>query len=72
MIDAVKEPELYDLRFDWNESRNLAAQNATIVGRMMRMVEQVRSELGDYDRTGSGARFFDPGPRRPDMEAWRR
>lgn len=72
MIDAVKAPELYDLRFDWNESRNLAAQNATIVGRMMRMVEQVRSELGDYDRTGSGARFFDPGPRRPDMEAWRR
>ncbi len=72
MIDAVESPELYDLRFDWGESRDLAAQNPRIVERLMRTVEQVRSEFGDYNRIGTGSRFFDPGPRRPDMNAWRR
>ena len=71
MIDAVDQAELYDLRFDWGESRNLAAQRPGIVERMMRMAELARAELGDYDRTGTGARFFDPGPSRPDMDAWR-
>lgn len=72
MIDEVEEPELYDLRLDWGESRDIAEQNPHVVERLMRMAERVRSELGDFDRTGSGARFFDPGPRRPDMDAWRR
>ena len=71
MIDAVAEAELYDLRFDWGESRNVAAQNPGIVSRLSKLAERVRSELGDYDRTGAGARFFDPGPARPDMDAWR-
>ncbi len=72
MVDSVEAPELYDLRFDWGERRDLAAQHPAIVERLMRMVEQVRSDLGDYDRIGVEARFFDPGPRRPDMNAWRR
>ena len=71
MIDSVERAELYDLRFDWGESRNLAAQRPGIVERMMRMAELARAELGDYDRAGTGARFFDPGPSRPDMDAWR-
>ena len=72
MIDAVPEPELYDLELDWNESRNLAELREDIVGRLLQLVEEVRAELGDYDRVGSGARFHDSGPRRPDMDAWRR
>ena len=72
MIDAVAEPELYDLEMDWNESRDLAEQRGDIVERMSALAEQVRGELGDFDRVGSGARFHDPGPRRPDMDAWRR
>ena len=70
MIDAVAAPELYDLSLDWEESRNVAAQNPSIVQRLMRVVAGVRSELGDYDTTGSGARFFDEGDHRPDMRAW--
>ena len=27
-------------------------------------IEAARAELGDIDRTGSGARFFEPGPRK--------
>ena len=72
MIDEVRRPELYDMRLDPEESRDVAEQNGPVVARLMQLVERVRSELGDYDRIGSGVRFFDPGPPRPDMEAWRR
>ncbi len=71
MIDAVPQPELYDLRFDSGESRNVAQQNGEIVARLMRLVQHVRAQLGDYERIAADARFFDPGPRRPDMAAWR-
>ena len=72
MIDAVDEPELYDLEMDWNESRDLARLRGDVVERMTNHAERVRSELGDFDRVGSGARFHESGPRRPDMDAWRR
>ena len=71
MIDAVDQPELYDLRFDWGESRDVSAQNAPIVERLMGIADRARSAVGDYDRVGPEARFFDPGAPRPDMESWR-
>ncbi len=71
MIDSVEGTELYDLRFDWGESRDVAEQNGAIVERLMKVVEEVRAELGDYDRAGSDVRFFDAGPHRPDMDSWR-
>lgn len=72
MIDAVEEPQLYDLDADWGERRNVARQNGGVVDRLRRLAESVRAELGDFDRIGSAARFLDPGPRRPDMDAWKR
>ncbi len=72
MIDEVDGPELYDLRFDWGESRNVAEQRGDVVERLIGLVDQVRSALGDYDRVGSAVRFFDAGPRRPRMDQWRR
>ena len=72
MTDSVEAAELYDLRFDWGERRDVAAQNASTVERLMGMVEWARRGLGDYDRTGQGARFFDSGPPRPDMDSWRK
>ena len=71
MIDAVDAPELYDLRFDWNESRDVSEQRGAVVERLMGLVEQVRERLGDYDRIGADVRFFDPGPRRPEMDSWK-
>ncbi len=71
MIDSVQADELYDLRFDWGESRNVAEQNVTIVERLRVLAERARAELGDYDKTGSGVRFFDAGPHRADMDSWR-
>ena len=71
MIDAVDTPELYDLQFDWNESRDVSEQRGAVVERLMGLVEQVRERLGDYDRIGADVRFFDPGPRRPKMDSWK-
>ena len=32
------------------------------------LAEEVREDIGDYDRIGKGARFFDPQPKRPDIK----
>ena len=63
--DGVGNTELYDLGADAGETRNVAAANPEVVKRLMQQVEAKRAELGDYDRIGQGARFFDDGPRRP-------
>ncbi|MEW4530714.1 sulfatase [Maioricimonas sp. JC845] len=66
----VDELTLYDLQEDSGEARNVAADHPEIVARLQRLIEQARRELGDYNRIGSGARFLDDGPKRPDM--WRK
>ena len=70
--EGVAEPELYDLESDIGEAHNVAAAHPEVVGRLTALAEQAREELGDYDRIGAGARFFDDGPRRPDMNFWQR
>ena len=64
MIEAVPERQLYNLDDDPGETTNVAAEHAEIVEALMRRIERARVELGDIDRTGSGARFFDSGERR--------
>ncbi len=64
MIEAVKETQLFDLKRDPGESRNLAKSNPEVVKALMKRIESARAELGDIDRTGAGARFFEKGPRR--------
>ncbi len=71
MIDAVAEPELYDLANDMSEKHDVAAQHPDVVAKLIRLIEQARQDLGDYDTVGKGARFFDDGPRRPDASRWR-
>jgi len=70
MVDAVEDTELYDLETDIGESQNVAAEHPDVVKRLMGVVEEARRDLGDYDRIGRGARFFDSGPRRPDVARW--
>jgi arylsulfatase A-like enzyme len=64
MIDAVGETELYDLTADIGETKNVAKLHPEIVNELMKRIARAREELGDHDRTGKGARFFDTGPRR--------
>jgi len=71
MIDAVPAPQLFDLHADIGEKHDVAAENPEVVERLMGLVEKARADLGDYDRMGSGARFFDEGPRWPETAQWR-
>jgi len=72
MVDAVEELSLYDLKTDIEEKHNVAGQHPDVVTRLMGLIEKARADLGDYDRVGQGARFFDDGPKRPDMDFWKR
>ena len=70
MIDAVPEVALYDMLNDPGEEDNVAAQHPDIVANLQQRITAAREELGDYNRIGSGARFFDAGPQRPKAARW--
>ena len=72
MVDAVAKLQLYDLETDIAEKHDLAARRPEVVAQLMKLIERARQDLGDYNRAGQGARFFDPGPRRPDALRWQR
>jgi len=56
---------LYDLEADLGETTDVAGANPQVVAGLMAVAESAREDVGDYNRIGKGARFFDPGPRRP-------
>ncbi|MFP6882162.1 MAG: sulfatase [Roseibacillus sp.] len=64
MIEAVPETQLFDLSADPGETTNRADKHPEIVEKLMERIERGRRDLGDIDRTGSGARFFEEGPRK--------
>lgn len=64
LIEEIPEIQLFDLELDAAEAWNLATVYPDTVKKLMKRIEWARKELGDIDRTGSGARFFDPGERR--------
>ena len=70
-VFEIKAPLLYDLEADIGETRDVAAQHPDVVTRLLTLAGRARADIGDYDRIGAGARFFDPGPRRPRMHAWK-
>ena len=71
MIDEVKEVQLFDLKNDIGETTNLADKHPDIVKRLMKLIENAREELGDCDRIGKGARFYDQDPKRPGIEKYK-
>ena len=67
---AFGEPLLYDLEGDVSETTNVAQANPKVVKQLLAIAEKARTEIGDYNRIGSGARFFDEGVHRPDLKKW--
>jgi arylsulfatase len=64
MIERLAEPQLFDLTVDPGETNNLAQAHPETVASLSQRLEAARTELGDIDRTGRGARFFEAGPRK--------
>lgn len=66
----IKNPMLFDLENDIGERRDVADKHPDIVARLLKLAEKARSDIGDYNRIGKNARFFDPQPPRPDIAKW--
>lgn len=64
MIEAVPETLLFNLDIDPGESQNVASSHSEVVTALLKRIELARNELGDIDKVGSGARFYDKGPRK--------
>ncbi|MEO2019402.1 MAG: N-acetylgalactosamine-6-sulfatase, partial [Fuerstiella sp.] len=53
------------LHNDLGETTNVADQNPQTVQRLLTLAEEMRKDLGDYDRVGRNMRFFDAADERP-------
>lgn len=61
---------LYNLETDIGETTDVAEQHPEVVQRLTALADKARSELGDYNRMGSGVRFFEEGPKWPRRQQW--
>ena len=72
LLEPVTELSLYNLEADIGETANVAGQNPEVVEGLSALADRAREELGDYDRIGSGVRFFEDGPKWPRRQQWMR
>ncbi|WP_017444742.1 sulfatase [Gayadomonas joobiniege] len=66
----IPEPMLIDLEKDISETQNVAKEHPEIVNHLLKLAKAASNDIGDYDRAGTGARFFDPDPIRQDAKKW--
>ena len=64
---AITQPLLFDLQADIGEATEVAAAHLEVVAELLKKVEWARGDIGDFNRIGKNARFFDPQPTRPDI-----
>ena len=62
------EPVLYNLDKDIGEQNDVAHKHPKVVERLMRLAEEGRKDIGDYNRRGEGIRNFEPFDPRPDVK----
>ena len=70
ILEPVTELALYNLDSDIGETANVAADHPDEVERLTALADAAREELGDYDRIGTGVRFFEEGPKWPRRQQW--
>ncbi|RMG01685.1 MAG: N-acetylgalactosamine-6-sulfatase, partial [Planctomycetota bacterium] len=66
-VIEIPRPMLFDLETDIGERHDVADEHPDVVRRLLKLAEKARADIGDYNRVGAGARFFDPQPKRPDI-----
>ena len=69
-VFEITRPMLFDLENDIGERSDVADENPEVVGKLLELARWARADIGDYDRAGENARFFDPEPARPDAAKW--
>jgi len=62
---AVQKPLLYDLYTDYRERYDVADEQPAVVAELLSFAEEVRADMGDYNRLGRNTRLFDPFEERP-------
>ena len=58
-------PFLVDLDKDLGETTNVAEQHPDVVKKLLGLAQNMRNDLGDFDRVGKNMRFFDIINQRP-------
>lgn len=69
---GVETPMLFDLEADVGEQNDVARKHPEAVRKLLDLAEAARGDIGDYNRIGKNARFFDPQPARPDVAKWKK
>lgn len=69
-MEPVRDYELYNLKNDISERRDIAAQYPEKIKELIELAEKAREEIGDYNKIGKGARFYDEGSKRPEAIKW--
>lgn len=62
-IESLPQTQLFNVRTDLAESKDLTAESPALVKQLIDLVEKSRAELGDFTGPGTGARFHEAGPR---------
>jgi arylsulfatase A-like enzyme len=70
-VFEIKKPMLFDLEKDVSEQDDVADTDTEVVKKLLELAEWARNDIGDYNRIGKNARFFDPQPPRPDVAKWK-
>ena len=70
LLEPVTELALYNLEADIGETTNVAASHPDEVARLTALADEARAELGDWNRIGSGVRFYEEGPKWPQRAQW--
>ena len=72
---GFNKPFLVDLDKDLGETTNVASKHPEAVEKLMALAENMRKDLGDFDRVGKNMRFLDtadPRPTRPPVPGQRK
>ncbi len=57
---AIQSPELYNLKVDISETKDVADENQDVVSKMLQLAERAREELGDSPHQTKGERNREP------------
>ena len=58
----ITQPMLFDLDTDIGEKEDVSASHPEVMAELLKKIEWAREDIGDFNRTGKNARFFDPVP----------